>query len=90
MGHGIPDGDTMTVEDTHGEGSIGSQDIFPCLRVGREQPGDIILAPRDIEHGSIAKNETEREKGLWRGAIMIIPLIRTLDAAGCAITDASE
>ena len=90
MGDGIPNGDTMTVEDAHGEGSLSSQDIFPSLRVSREQPGDIILESRDIEHGSIAKNETEREKGLWSGAIMIISLIRTLDAAGCAITDASE
>ena len=90
MGDGIPDADTMTVEDAHSEGSIRSQDIFPCLRVGGEQPGDIILAPRDIKHGAIAKNETEREQGLGSGAIMIIPLIRTLDAAGCAITDAAK
>ena len=45
------------------EGSIRSQYISPCLRVGREQPGDIILAPLDIVHGSIAKEEPEGELG---------------------------
>ena len=90
MGHGIPDGDTMTVEDAHGEGSLASQDIFPSLRVRREQPGDIILASRDLEHGPIAKNETGGEKALGGGAIMIVPFIRALNAAGCAITNATE
>jgi hypothetical protein len=89
MGDGIPDADTMTVEDAHREGSIRSQDIFLCLRPQRAAR-DIILAPCDIEHGAIAKNETEREQGLRTGAIMIIRLIRTLDAAGCAITDAAN
>ena len=80
----------MTIEEPDRERGICAHDIFAPLWLRREYPGDIVLAPGNIEHGSIAKNEPECEKRLRTGAIVIVSIARTLNAAGCAIAGAPE
>ena len=85
LGGSIPEGDAVTVKDPQGERGVSDHHVFPSLRLRREHPGDIVFTSREIDHGPLAQDETEREQSLRTDAIVVIPIACAFNAAGGAI-----
>ncbi len=80
----------MAVEEPERERGVPTHDVLPPLRLRREYAGDIVFAPGEVEHHSIAKDESKREPRLRTGAIVVVSVARALDAARCAVAGATE
>ena len=72
----------MAVPNSQGERAVSADDVFPSLGFWRERTGDIKLAPSELEHGPVTEDETEVEQGLGTDSIVVIAVLRALDAAG--------
>ena len=60
------------------------------MRLGGKQAADIVLTPCEVDHSSVAQDETEREKRLGVGAIVVVAVASAVDAAGCTVARAAE
>ena len=52
----------MLVDDPDGHRGVFAQDVFISLWLGRNQTPDILLAPGEIDHRSVAEDQTECEQ----------------------------
>ena len=91
----VLDADSVTAVNTHRERRVPAEDLLQTSFVVGARAADIVLTPRQIEHGRLAEDEAEREQSLRGVAVVVVAYTRCgvahgCDGAGCSETDAAE
>ena len=92
----IPDGrdvfepNGVTAINTKGESHVQTLDVLPPPWVITTHAGQIIPASCQVEHGSVAKDETEPEETLRGDAVVVVAFTNLSDITGRSVTDTPE
>ena len=89
-GRDVLDPEGVTAVNANGESHVQAVDSLSSPRVIAAHASLIIRASCKVEHGPVAKDETEREEPLRGDAVVVVALTHWGDITGRGIADAAE